>query len=181
MNVLGKTEKYKTFSVSIEKEVTNIDKDGNESVVTISYKIKFIDGARFMATSLSNLVDNLTEGIHKIKCKECDCCCENESMKDSLIKNKCLSCNKNYSNKIDEELKKRFKNTFKFSNNDINKFVLLLRTSAYSYEYMNEWEKFNETLVPEKEEFYSNLNMKDITDADYMQAKEFVKTLKLKI
>ena len=63
------TEKYKTFSVPIEKE---IDKDGNESVVTISCKIKFIDSARFMASSLSNLVDNLTERIHKVKCKDCD-------------------------------------------------------------------------------------------------------------
>ena len=44
------TEKYKTFSVPIEKEVTKIDKDGNESVVTISYKIKFIDSPRFMAS-----------------------------------------------------------------------------------------------------------------------------------
>ena len=38
-------EKYKTFSVPIEKEITKIDKDGNESVVTISYKIKFINSA----------------------------------------------------------------------------------------------------------------------------------------
>ena len=44
------TEKYKIFSVSTEKEVTKIDKDGSESVVTISYKIKFIDSTRFMAT-----------------------------------------------------------------------------------------------------------------------------------
>ena len=43
---LGKnTEKHKTFSVSIEKEVTKIDTDGNESTVTISYKIKFIHSA----------------------------------------------------------------------------------------------------------------------------------------
>ena len=48
----GNMEKYKTFSVPIEKEVTNIDKDGNESVVTISYKIKFFDSARFIARSL---------------------------------------------------------------------------------------------------------------------------------
>ena len=62
-----------------------------------------------MATSLSNLVDNLTEGIHKIKCKDNDCFLEYESVKDNFIKYKCFSCNKDYSNKIDEELKKRFK------------------------------------------------------------------------
>ena len=79
----GNTEKYKTFSISIEKEVTEIDKDGNESVVTISYKKKIVNCARFMATSLSNLADNLTEGIHKIICKDFLEC---ESVKDNLIK-----------------------------------------------------------------------------------------------
>ena len=63
------TEKYETFSVSIEKEITKIQKDGNKSVVTISYKIKFIDSARFMVTLLSNLVDNLTEGIQNVNVK----------------------------------------------------------------------------------------------------------------
>ena len=70
-----------------------------------------------------------------------------------------------YSNKIDEELKKPFKNTFKFSNIDVNKFILLLRKGVYPYEYMNEREKFNEISLPEKERFHSNLNMDDITDA----------------
>ena len=73
-----------------------------------------------MASSLSNPVDNLTEGIYEIKCKDCDCFLEYESIKDNLTKYKGLSCNKYYSNKLDEELKKKFKNTFKFSNNDIN-------------------------------------------------------------
>ena len=58
-----------------------------------------------MATSLSNLVDNLTEGIHKIKCKDCDWFLKYERVKNNLIKSKCLSCNKDYSNKIDKELK----------------------------------------------------------------------------
>ena len=47
----------------------------------------------------------------------------------------------------------------------------MLKKDVYCYEYMDEWEKFNETSLPEKEEFYSNLNMEDITDADYMHAK----------
>ena len=43
------------------------DKDGNESVLTMSHKIKFIDSLRFMAILLSNLVVNLAEGISKLK------------------------------------------------------------------------------------------------------------------
>ena len=167
------TEKYKTFSVPIEKEVKNIDKDGNESVVTISYKIKFINSARFMAISLSNLVDNLAEGIHEIKYKYCDCFLEYESTKDTLMKCKFLSCNKDYSRKLDEKLRKWFKN-------NINELILLLRKDAYPYGYMDDWEKFNETTLLETEEFCSNLNMEDITDANYMDGKEFVKTLKWK-
>ena len=68
-----------------------------------------------MASSLSNLADNIPEGIDKIKCKDCDCLLEYESFKENLMKYKCLSCNKDYSNKLDEKLKKRFKNTFKFN------------------------------------------------------------------
>ena len=83
-----------------------------------------------MASLLLNLVDNLAEGIYKIKCKDCDCLLEYESVKDNLIKYKCLSCNKDYSNKLHEKLKKRFKNTIKFSYN-INKFILLLRKGVY--------------------------------------------------
>ena len=36
---------------------------------------------------------------------------------------------------------------------------------------MDDWEKFNETSLPEKEDFYSHLNMKDVTDADYAYTK----------
>ena len=79
---------------------------------------------------------------------------EYESVKDNLVKYKCLSCNKDYSKKIDEEWKKRFKNTFKFSNNDITKFILLLRKGVYPYKYMDVWEKFNQTTLPAKEELY---------------------------
>ena len=72
------------------------------------------------------------------------------------------------------------KNTFKFSINDINKLILLLQKGVYPYEYMDDWEKFNETKLPEKEEFYSNLNLEDITDADYMHAKRVCNYFEIK-
>ena len=53
----------KDFPVQVQKEVIRIDKDGNESVVTISCKIKFIDRTRIMVISLSNLVDNIAGWI----------------------------------------------------------------------------------------------------------------------
>ena len=56
-----------------------------------------------------------------------------------------------------------------------------MQKGVYPYQYMDDWEKSNETLLPEKEDFYSHLNMEDITDADYKHAKEFVKTLKKSI
>ena len=53
----------------------------------------------------------------------------------------CLCCNRNYQKKkFDENLKKRFADTSKFSTHDINKFILLLQKSVCSYKYMDEWE-----------------------------------------
>ena len=60
------TEKYITFSVPIKKKIDNKD-------LEITYKIKFIDSYRFMSSSLSKLVDNLSEGIHNNKCFDCEC------------------------------------------------------------------------------------------------------------
>ena len=60
LNCLGeKTEKFKTFLVPITKEVKRINKSGEEITKTKSYKLQFIDSARFMASSSSNLVHNL--------------------------------------------------------------------------------------------------------------------------
>ena len=45
---------------------------------------------------------------------------------------------------------------------------------------MDDWEKFNETSLREKEDFYSHLNMEDITDADYVHAKKVCKDFEIK-
>ena len=68
-----------------------------------------------------------------------------------------------------------------WTNRNNSKFILLLWIDVYNYEYIDDWEKFSETSLPEKEFFYSHLNIEDITDADYITQKEFVKILKLKI
>ena len=96
-----------------------------------------------------------------------------------MIIYKCLFCNECCSKKFNEKFK--FKGTFKFSNGDINKFInLLLRKGIYTYEYMDDWESSNETKLPEKEEFHSNLNLEDITDADYMHVKRVCKDFEIK-
>ena len=63
------TEKQITFTVPIEREVTRIEENGEEIAKHISYIFQLIDSVRFMASSLSNLGNNLSEGLHNIKCK----------------------------------------------------------------------------------------------------------------
>ena len=67
-------------------------------------------------------------------------------------------------------------NTFKFSNH----FISLLRKGVYLYEYMDDWEKFKEKSLPEKEDFYSHSNLKDITGTDYAHAKRVYKDFQVK-
>ena len=97
MECLGENkEKYKNFSAPIEKEVTKAVKEGEENIIIISYKIKYIHSARFMSNSLANFLNNLAEKIHKIKCKDCACFLEYESVNNNLIKYTVLSYNKDY-------------------------------------------------------------------------------------
>ena len=92
----------------------------------------------------------------------------------------CFRCKKNYEKDFNKELIIRFANIYKFCNKDLNKFILLLKKGVYPYEYMDNWERFDETLLPNREAFYSNLNMEDITDTDYRHANKVFKEFKLK-
>ena len=81
-------------------EVARIEKNGEEIAKNISYILQFTESARFMTSSLSNLANNLFEGIHKIngkygnnvkkyktckiECKYCDCFMEYTNFKDDL-------------------------------------------------------------------------------------------------
>ena len=102
--------------------------------------------AQDSTSSLSNLVNNLSEGTHRIKCKfghddkKCQACgikfLEYTNFKDDLIEYKYVYYNKNYQHKFDEKLKEQCFNAYKFSNKDNNRFIILLQKGAFSYEYM---------------------------------------------
>ena len=74
---------------------------------------------------------------------------------------------------------KKFENSYSFCNNDINKFVLLLRKGVYPYEYMDSSKRLSEISLPNKEDFYSNLNIENISDIDYRHANDVFKGFKL--
>ena len=66
---------------------------------------------------------------------------------------KCFNCKTYYEKDFNKELIKRFANTYEFCNKNLNKFILLLRKGVYPYEYMDNWERFDETSLPKKEPF----------------------------
>ena len=59
-------------------------------------------------------------------------------------------------------------------------FRLMRRTGVYPYEYMDGWEKFDETSLPPKDTFYSKLNMKGISNQDYEHAHQVWNTMEKK-
>ena len=179
------TEKYITFSVPLKKKVENKN-------LEITYKIKFIDSFRFRSSSLSKLVDNLSEGIHNNKCANCKSNLDYIKTKNEKLILECYNCKQRYKKKFNKELIKRFASTYEFCNNDttgstaepsssehINKFVLLVRKGVYPYEYADTWEKFSEISLSSKKDFYSNLNMEDISDIDYRHANNVFQVFKL--
>ena len=58
--------------------------------------------------------------------------------------------------------------------------LFLLHKKVFPYEYRNDWEKFNETSIPGKDDFYSNLNMEDITSSDYAHANRVCNDFEIK-
>ena len=73
----------------------------------------------------------------------------------------------------------KFSSIYQFCDGDLNKFVLLLRKGVYPYEYMDSWERFDETSLPDKEAFYSELNLEGITDKDYNHAQKIWKVFEI--
>ena len=88
----------------------------------------------------------------------------------------CFDCKRRYLKRFSEKLKNKlaikFKNTYRFCNGEIDKFMLLLRKGVYPYEYMDNWSRFDEEKLPDKSNFYNNLNMEEISEIDYRHAEK---------
>ena len=125
-----------------------------------------------MSSSISNLVDNLAESLHNDKCTDCKSCLECISTENELLKFKCLERSQNHKKHFNKDLIKRFANTYGLC-------ALMLRKGVNPCEYIDSQKRFDGILFSDKEDFYSNLNKEDITDADYKYAKKW-KDFKIK-
>ena len=114
-----------------------------------------------MLTSLSKLVNNLSE-IYSKECKRC----KERSVKVIKSLRDFIRLKKIYIYYKPKECKKRrltpisglvnmFWSAYEICNRESNKFVLLLIKGVYSYEYMESWERFDETLLPEKKKLFT--------------------------
>ena len=75
---------------------------------------------------------------------------------------------------------KIFPNLYQSCTGDLDKFLLLLENGVDAYEYMDSWEKFDETSVPPKEDFYSELNKERVSDADYARIQKVWEVFEIK-
>ena len=72
--------------------------------------------------------------------------CRHIGLKNNKLHYRCKECN-DESYKSINGLIKKFSSKYRFCNKDVNKFALLLRKGVYPYEYMDSWEKCNETII----------------------------------
>ena len=109
---LGKnSEKYITFSVPFKK-----------------HKLKFIGSFRFMSTSLSSLVNSLSDELYNAKFIDCKSYLDYMLIKDDQLIFRCFEGKQNYKKYFNRDI-----------NRDTNKFILLLRKGVYPYEYLGNW------------------------------------------
>ena len=148
------TEKYITFSVPFKKVINEDNKDNDED----------------------NDEDKKPKEI-KYRIKFIDSCRFMQDSLSNLVDNLSGVRICEIPNNI---LIKRFHNTYQLSDNDFNKFKLLLRKGVYPYEYMDGRKKFEKESLPDKEYFYSQLNKEHISDEDYAHAHEVRNTFNIK-
>ena len=120
-----------------------------------------------MATSLSNLVDSLSEGLCNYKCTDCKSCLEYMSTEDKLLIFCCLKCNKNHKKPFNKCLIKRFANTYEFCGGDISNVITCRWFS------MEKKVKFDESFIKNyyedsDKEYILEVAVEYLKDLDYL-------------
>ena len=147
------TEKYITFSVPFKKVINEDNKDNDEDNDEDKKPKEIKYRIKFIDSCrfMQDSLSNLVDNLSEVKICEIP----------------------------DNILIKRFHNTYQLSDNDFNKFKLLLRKGVYPYEYMDGRKKFEKESLPDKEYFYSQLNKEHISDEDYAHAHEVRNTFNI--
>ena len=170
-----------TFSFVIaetEIDTGEVDEDDEPIFQTIKHRIRFVDTNRLLTALLDTCVNNLSE-LFECNCKDKKKQTVKLSHNDTNIISKCKTCLKR-TNHLMKEMKEKFPCTSKFAKNNINKFKLLLRKGVYLYEYMDNFDKFEETQLPSKEQFNSTFRNTKISDNDYKHAQKVWKAFNCK-
>ena len=134
----------------------------------------FIDSFQFMSSSLENLVKNIT------KCGKCDACNPGNCIKrvvnskDHAMHHKTsFSCGEciNCKNSAKLCMKLNHDNLI-FTSKEFEgeQLSLMIKKGVYPYDYMNSFKKFEDNRLPKKEDFFSIMNNKHITDEEYQHA-----------
>ena len=137
-----------------------------------------------MSIKLSDLVHNLSEINNKdcknyMERKNIRSECEFVGLKNNRPNYRYKECNETSAKSVND-LIENFPRMYQFCYRDVCNFVLLLRKCVYTYEYIDSWEGFNETPLPPKKGFYSELNLDDISDKDYLHAQKVCDVLEIK-
>ena len=132
---------------------------------------------------VADLTDNLAN-LNSVFCNKCmeqnkklSQCCYTYNENNHLVF-KCNECH-NKTIKPSNLLKEKFSNTYRLCDDDLDKFMLLIRKGVYPYEYTDSDERIKEITLPPIEKCYSNLYQKHISDKDYEHAKNVWSTFNI--
>ena len=133
---------------------------------------------------MRSMIDSLSQAINKISEIDNDISkIDNKFTRNmrSMISSLSPSINEisQINKKISQdELIKKFSNTYQLCNKDLNRSELFLQKGVCPYEYIDRWKRFKEKSLPDKESFYSELNKEHITDEDDAHAQRYGTHLK---
>ncbi|KAL9975480.1 hypothetical protein ACROYT_G012642 [Oculina patagonica] len=181
------------ISKEAQKEVKCVA-NNMEKYITFSLgKLRFIDTLNFLQGKLEKLVEATPKESLKITKKvffeKSELLLDNGKYPSEYVEvwdafNKHNLSQSFFENKNETEEKWQFANNIHITDEGykeaknifIENFGLLTQKGIYPYEYMDSWERFIETSLPEKEKFYSKLNDENITDKEYEHAQNVWET-----